>query len=326
MSFYSKLPEIRLDLFDGAAAAAAGGAVGTGAQGGANGAGSAGTQQGKTGEAKPVLYGRQPEDGGKGAPDAGESKEAEAGAHIETTSNTLEERKKAYRDLVNGEYKDLYTQDTQRIINGKVRQNKELTEQLGKMQPVIDLLAARYGIEDGNLEKLSKAVEADNTYWAAAAEEAGMDVDQYKRVQLMQRELTQLRAQAARRDNEDAMQRQFAKWDSEAQEVAKLYKGFDLRTECQDKEFLAMLRSGVPVQTAYEVRHMDDIKAGIAAMQAKATEKAVVDGIRAKGARPAENGTASQSAFTVKDDVSRLTRADREEIVRRAARGEIIKF
>ena len=33
---------------------------------------------------------------------------------------------------------------------------------------------------------------------------------------------------------------------------------------------------------------MDQIKAGVAAMQAKATEKQVVDGIRAKGARPQE--------------------------------------
>ena len=87
-----------------------------------------------------------------------------------------------------------------------------------------------------------------------------------------------------------------------------------------------MHREGVPIQHAYEVVHMDQIKAGVAAMQAKATEKQVVDGIRAKGARPQENGTTSQGAFIVKDDVSKLSKRDRAEIIRRAARGEHIEF
>ena len=80
------------------------------------------------------------------------------------------------------------------------------------------------------------------------------------------------------------------------------------------------------MQHAYEVCHLDDIKAGVAATQAQATEKQIVSSIRAKGARPQENGTAAQSAFVVKDDVSRLTKAERAEIARRAARGEIIEF
>ena len=104
------------------------------------------------------------------------------------------------------------------------------------------------------------------------------------------------------------------------------YPSFDLNAEVKNPQFLSMLRAGVPVQHAYEVVHMDQIKAGVAAMQAKATEKQVVDGIRAKGARPQENGTTSQGAFIVKDDVSKLSKRDRAEIIRRAARGEHIEF
>ena len=104
------------------------------------------------------------------------------------------------------------------------------------------------------------------------------------------------------------------------------YPSFDLGAESQNPQFLAMLRAGVPVQHAYEVVHMDEIKAGVAKLTAKATEKQVVSGIRAKGARPQENGTAAQSPFTVKDDVSKLTRKDRAEIARRVARGETISF
>ena len=87
-----------------------------------------------------------------------------------------------------------------------------------------------------------------------------------------------------------------------------------------------MLKAGVPVQHAYEVIHMDEIKAGVAQSTARQTEKQVVDGIRAKGNRPAENGTSSQSAFTVKDDPHKWTKQDRAEVARRVARGETIKL
>ena len=87
-----------------------------------------------------------------------------------------------------------------------------------------------------------------------------------------------------------------------------------------------MLKAGVPVKLAYEVRHMDEIKAGVAQNTAKQTEKQVVESIRAKGSRPSENGTSSQSGFTVKDDVSKWSKKDRAEIAKRVARGETIKL
>ena len=124
---------------------------------------------------------------------------------------------------------------------------------------------------------------------------------------------------------QQAAQQQLRKWYSESEQVKSLYPSFDLSAEVKNPEFLSMLRAGVPVQHAYEVIHMAQIKAGVAQMTAKATEKQVVAGIRAKGTRPAENGTAAQSAaFTVKDDPSKWTRKDRAEVARRVARGETI--
>ena len=55
-------------------------------------------------------------------------------------------------------------------------------------------------------------------------------------------------------------------------------------------------------------------------------QKQVVDNIRSRGSRPAENGTVSRSGFTYKSDVSKLSKEDRAEIARRAARGETITF
>ena len=243
-----------------------------------------------------------------------------------TTSNTLEDRRKAFQELVNGEYKDIYTEETQRIIDRRFREARNLEERAAKQQPVIDMLMQRYKIADGDLGKLAAAVENDNAYWSEAAEEAGMSVEQYKQFQKLQRENDALLRAQRMRQSQQAAQQQLQKWYSEGEQVKAVYPDFDLGTESKNPQFISMLKAGVPVQHAYEVIHMDEIKAGVAQSTARQTEKQVVDGIRAKGNRPAENGTSSQSAFTVKDDPHKWTKQDRAEVARRVARGETIKL
>ena len=184
----------------------------------------------------------------------------------------------------------------------------------------------RYKVEDGDVSKLRKALENDDKYWSEAAEESGMTVEQYKRVQQMERQLKESQIREQRLLSQQMAEQQIRQWDNDAQSLKGLYPSFDLQAEVQNPQFTALLKSGVPMQTAYEVMHMADIKAGIQRMTATATEKQVTDNIRAKGQRPKENGTSSQSAFTVKDDVRKLTKADRANIARLAARGESIVF
>ena len=330
------LLNVSLRLFDGeggAAAPAAGeGAPGGGTQGGSQ-ASPAPTRRGKSGDFKNVLFGKQgseptaaggePSAEGQAQPSAaGKGKEGD----VVTTSNTLEERRKAFQELVNGEFKDIYTEETQRIIDRRFREARNLEQQAAKQQPVIDMLMQRYKISDGDMSKLAQAVENDDAYWSEAAEEAGMSVEQYKQFQKLQRENAALLRAQRMRQNQQAAQQQLQKWYGEGEQVKAVYPDFDLSTESKNTQFLAMLKAGVPVQHAYEVIHMDEIKAGVAQNTARRTEKQVVDGIRAKGSRPAENGTSSQSAFTVKDDPHKWTKQDRAEVARRVARGETIKL
>ena len=336
------LLNIRLDLFDGGAAAGGDGAGaaapasqnGDGAKGGSQ-AAPGSTRRGKSGEFQNVLFGKQsaPAAAGEGGGQEGQQQSSVAGSDkdkqpgVTTTSDTLEARRKAFQDLVNSEeYKDIYTEETQRIINRRFRETQNLEQQVARNQPLIDMLMQRYKISDGDIGKLTAAIENDDAYWSEAAEEAGMSVEQYKQFQKLQRENAALMRDQQQRRSQQAAQQQLQKWYGEAEQVKGVYPSFDLNAEVKNQQFLSMLKSGVPMQHAYEGVHLDDIKAGVAKMQAKATERQVVDGIRAKGARPQENGTTSQSAFTVKDDVSKLTKSERAEIARRVARGEIIKF
>ena len=55
-------------------------------------------------------------------------------------------------------------------------------------------------------------------------------------------------------------------------------------------------------------------------------EQKLTNKIIAGGQRPTENGMNSQGAAVVKSDVSQLSKADRQEIIRRVQRGERIRF
>lgn len=328
---FSDILHVTLDLFDGAAGAAASGAgegAGSGTQGETQQTSPAATRRGSSGEYSNVKFGKQDQPAAAGGQqanpsDAGEESKKQG---VETTSDTLEEKRKAFRALVDGEYKDQYTEDTQRIIDRRFRETKNLETQLSQQKPILDMLMQRYKIGDGDLGKLTQAIENDNAYWSQAAEEAGMSVEQYKQFQKLQRENAQLLQAQRRSQSQQAAEKQLQKWYQEAEAMKADYPDFDLGRESQDPQFLSMLRSGVPVKLAYEVMHMDEIKSTVAQTTAQQTEKQVVEGIRAKGARPAENGTSSQSGFVVKDDPAKWTKKDRAEIVRRVQRGEQIKL
>lgn len=328
----SDILHVNLCLFDGgaagAAAAGAGEGTGSGTQGETQQTSPAATRRGSSGEYSNVKFGKQDQPAAAGGqqanpPDAGEESKKQG---VETTSDTLEDKRKAFRALVDGEYKDQYTEDTQRIIDRRFRETKNLETQLSQQKPILDMLMQRYKIADGDLGKLTQAIENDNAYWSQAAEEAGMSVEQYKQFQKLQRENAQLLQAQRRSQNQQAAEKQLQKWYQEAEAMKADYPDFDLGRESQDPQFLSMLRSGVPVKLAYEVMHMDEIKSTVAQTTAQQTEKQVVEGIRAKGARPAENGTSSQSGFVVKDDPAKWTKKDRAEIVRRVQRGEQIKL
>lgn len=316
-----KLLSVDLKLFDGAAAGDGGTSGSTAAQGDTQ-ATPGSTRRGNTGE---VKYGKQDsqQTAQQAEPSAaGKAQEPE----VKTTSNTLEERRKAYQALIDGEYKDFYTEDTQRMIDRRFRETKNLEAQVSKQQPVIDMLMSRYRISDGDISKLAQAIENDDAYWSEGAEEAGMSVEQYKRFQQLERQNAALIRERQSQASREAAEKRLQQWYREGDALKAQFPSFDLAQESKNPQFLSMLKAGVPLEHAYKVMHMDEIVSGAAQNAAQQAEKRVADSVRAKGARPDENGTSSQSAFTIKDDPSKWDKKDRAEIARRVARGEIIKL
>ena len=117
-----------------------------------------------------------------------------------------------------------------------------------------------------------------------------------------------------------------AAWQEQAQQTKSVYPSFDMDAEMQNPQFVALLRSNVDVRTAFEVLHKDEIIPAAMQYTAQQTKSKIAKSIASGSNRPAENGISSQSAARVKSDVTQLSKADREEIYRRAARGEKITF
>ena len=245
---------------------------------------------------------------------------------VKTTSNTLEEKRRAYEELINGEYKDVHQEKFQEVFNRRFKEVKGLENSLAAQKPVIDMMMSRYGITDGDMSKLEKALTEDTEYWESVADQHNMSVDKYLEMQKLERENAELRAVRQREVDQAQFQNQIDTWYREAESVKNTYPSFDFKTEVQNPEFIKLLKSGVGVEHAYKMMHFDELTENAARVAAQTADAQATARIKSKSSRPSENGTSSQSAAIVRSDVSTLTRKERAEIARRVARGEEIIF
>ncbi len=118
----------------------------------------------------------------------------------------------------------------------------------------------------------------------------------------------------------------FRVWQREGEKLRAEYPDFDFAREAENPEFLRLLRSGAPIREAYEFAHRSELMSEAIRYTADRVKESVLSDIRARGIRPAENGTSKRSTAAYKNDVRALSRADREEVSRRVLRGETIRF
>ena len=239
--------------------------------------------------------------------------------------NTVQtvDRKAEFEKLIKGEYKDLYDEKMQDTIQKRLKSTKETVEKYEALSPMLEMLSKKYGVDASDAAALNKAIEEDDSYYEEEAVERGITVQQLKEIRRMERENAELKKQMS----EERANQLYGTWMQQSQEIKSVYPSFNLESELQNPKFVDLLKvPGVDVRTAYELIHKDDIIAGAMQFTAKTVEQKLANNIRANAARPTENGMSSQSAAVVKSDVSQLSKADRQEIIRRVARGEKIRF
>lgn len=239
---------------------------------------------------------------------------------------TTDDRQAKFEEMIKGEFKDLYDARVKDALDKRFKGTKETLDKYEALSPTIELLAKKYGVKPDDIAALNAAIEEDDSYYEAEALEKNITVEQLKEIRKIERENAQLRQQMQEKNTREKAAQQYAAWMDQAKDLKNVYPSFDLRTELQNPQFVNLLRSNIDVRTAYEVAHKDEIIHAAMQFTAKKAEQKLANKIIAGGARPTENGNSSQSAAIVKDRVSSLSKADREEIDRRVARGEKIVF
>lgn len=299
--------KLNLKMFDGAGGASSGTGDGTGtATSGANKGTSSGANNSK------FVYGKQPT------------------VAENTSSDTQDDAQSRYNEYRNGEGKDFINKEIENAVKRRFKDHSELKKSNGKMQSVMNAVAMKYGIDPTDTDGILKAVAEDESYYETAADEAGMSVEQYKKMKQLEAENAQLQAIRQEEDRRKEFDAKYAEWSMQADFARNEYPNLDLNTEMQNKDFFGLLTRGIDVKTAYQVIHQDDIVQSAISTATQRTAQAVqqqtVNNIRSKGLRPDESAGSSQAGFTFKADPHKWTKADREEIAKRVASGEKIRL
>ena len=266
------------------------------------------------------------EGGGEGSAVTGAEAAAPETTEGQQAEQTPEEREKAFNDMINGDFRDLFDARMQKAIKERVGDVKQLQQQIQQQNDVIGLVAKKYGISTDKMGDIREALESDDVFWEEAAADQGMAVDSYKKMVKLEVEneaLHKAREEAERKNQKDAV---FQKWDREAEELKRMYPQFDLQNEIQDKRFLDLMGAGIDMRTIYETLHHDEILPALMQQTAKAATKQQAAAARSGQMRPAENGMSSRPAAQTVKDPAKMTKEERQEYARRAARGEIITF
>ena len=150
--------------------------------------------------------------------------------------------------------------------------------------------------------------------------ERGLTVEQYKQMQRLEAENEQFREMARKQENDEKVNRLM----EEAENLKEIYPDFDFETEMDNEELIRLLDVNVPLRTAYEIIHHDEIMEGAMRYTAQVIRAKTVNDIKSRGLRPAENGTSSVASATYKQNVADFTDKDIEEIYKRVGRGEKI--
>jgi hypothetical protein len=244
---------------------------------------------------------------------------------VKAEAPVVEDRNAKYEAFIK-EHKDLDDARVQNIVRNRLKDSKEAADRYNALLPTLETLAAKYGVKATDIEALNKAIEDDDSYFEEEALEKGVTVEQLKEYRKMAKENASLKKQMDEVNRKENANKIYSEWMNQAEQAKTVYPTFDIKQEMQNPKFLELLKSNIDVRTAYEVLHKDEIIAGAMQHTAMKVEQKLTNKIIANGARPSENGNSSQGATITKSDVSTLTKADRDEIYRRVARGEKISF
>ena len=249
----------------------------------------------------------------------------------EGKTKSPEERRKAFGELLRGEYADL----TEELMQNAVTEATRRLEASPAMKGLMQALQEKYGTDASDLVALTEAVRngavKDDAYYEKLAMEKGVSTRtarELDKLESQNKHLTEQQQMIQQMERQRAQQARIAElqagWDREAEQLKAQYPDFNMAEVLANPEVEKMMRSGVSMTNAYRSAYFDHILKQQQAATAQQVEQGVVNRMQQRNARPGENGTRPGSAVQTKIDVSHMSRKEMEEMEKRAMRGEVI--
>lgn len=265
-----------------------------------------------------------------------ESDPAEAEKHQEPakepkTEKTPEERRRAFGEMVQGEYSDVFQEMMQRAID-KATENIRQNPQVARLTQA---LANAYGVDTDDMDGLIEAVEngrvKDEKYYEDLAQQRGVSVKTARELDKMESDLkrsntrnAQLQAMQQEATRQQRVSQIQAQWEAQAAQLKTQYPDFELQEVLANEQVADLMRRGVSLPDAYRAAYFDHIMQQATAQTAQKVEQGVAARIQQRASRPGENGTRPGGAVTTHVDVASMSRRQLEDLERRARRGEKI--
>ncbi len=249
----------------------------------------------------------------------------------EGKTKSPEERRKAFGELLRGEYADL----TEELMQNAVTEATRRLEASPAMKGLMQALQEKYGTDANDLVALTEAVRngavKDDAYYEKLAMEKGVSTRtarELDKLESQNKHLTEQQQMIQQMERQRVQQARIAElqagWDREAEQLKAQYPDFNMAEVLANPEVEKMMRSGVSMTNAYRSAYFDHILKQQQAATARQVEQGVVNRLQQRNARPGENGTRPGGAVQTKIDVSHMSRKEMEEIEKRAMRGEVI--
>lgn len=249
----------------------------------------------------------------------------------EGKTKSPEERRKAFGELLRGEYADL----TEELMQNAVTEASRRLEASPAMKGLMQALQEKYGTDANDLVALTEAVRngavKDDAYYEKLAMEKGVSTRtarELDKLESQNKHLTEQQQMIQQMERQRAQQARIAElqagWDREAEQLKAQYPDFNMAEVLANPEVEKMMRSGVSMTNAYRSAYFDHILKQQQAATARQVEQGVVNRMQQRNARPGENGTRPGGAVQTKIDVSHMSRKEMEEMEKRVMRGEVI--
>lgn len=245
----------------------------------------------------------------------------------DNTSNAVKsvnERKAEFNKRILGEDKEFFDAKVNSIIGKRFKEYKTMESSYNAVQPLLSAIAEDFGLDSSaDAQAIIDAYLNSEQRVIDRATKNGISPQQQKMFDKMQQGINELNSQKQSQSRETEQRNIIDRWNSEAQEIVDgIDSEFDLDTAFQNEDFFNLVvNQNVPIKAAYISTNMERYNSLIASK----AEKRVTDNIKARGQRPAENGS-SQATATTSVDVSNLSDEELEKYAQRALRGEVIDF